>query len=286
MGTAMDSHIGDWQMSEKIEPPKMPQRLEAAGIYLPPMGFGAFKIGRNTSIKYAEGYDLPTASESTAMLNDIVDMGLCFIDAAPAYGIAEERIGEALGERRGDFILSTKVGEIFDGTSSTYDFSVDGIYRSVESSLKKLRTDHLDILLIHSSRDDMKVLMETDAEKVLTSLKEKGIARAIGFSGYTHAAFVKSFGWADAIMLEYHPEDQQHEATIRLAADQGIACLIKKPLGQGKIAPQDALPFSLNNSGVTSVVIGGLNMRHLRENWSIARDVRPGQAEEARTFLN
>src|SRR5205814_2753133 len=107
-----------------------------------------FKIGRNEKIKYAQNYPLPTDVETAKLLNGVLDLGINLIDTAPAYGLSEERIGKHLAKRRPEFILSTKAGESFENGNSTYDFSPPGIAKSVERSLKRLKTDHVDFLFL------------------------------------------------------------------------------------------------------------------------------------------
>src|SRR5438128_1494734 len=70
--------------------------LGSSGIAVTPIGFGAFKIGRNEGIKYPSAYSLPTDAESERLIHQILDLGVNYIDTAPAYGVSEERIGRAI----------------------------------------------------------------------------------------------------------------------------------------------------------------------------------------------
>src|SRR5690348_3747969 len=92
--------------------------LGKTGLSVSPIAFGAFKIGRNEKIKYAQGYPLPTEEETARLLNGLLDLGINLIDTAPAYGLSEERIGRHISRRRGEFILSTKFGETFENGKS------------------------------------------------------------------------------------------------------------------------------------------------------------------------
>ena len=76
------------------------RRLGRTGRHVSPIGFGAFKIGRNQGIKYASAYDLPDETAVAALLEGVLDLGINLIDTAPAYGLSEERIGRALGNDR------------------------------------------------------------------------------------------------------------------------------------------------------------------------------------------
>src|SRR5262249_30423911 len=160
--------------------------------------------------KYAQQYALPDERGVARLLNGILDLGIKYIDTAPAYGLSEERIGRSIGHRRGEFILSTKVGETFEQGRSTYDFSGPAPRSSVERSVRRLRTDVLDIVFIHSNGDDVAIQQATDAVAALRELKGQGLVRAIGFSGKTADGARLALDWADAIMVEYHIDDVSH----------------------------------------------------------------------------
>ena len=125
--------------------------LGRTGLPVSRIGFGAFKIGRNQKIKYPNAYDLPTDRDVASLLNGVLDLGINYIDTAPAYGCSEERIGQAIAHRRAEFVLSTKVGELFADGVSSYEYSGAAVRDSIRRSLLRLRTDVLDIVFIHSN---------------------------------------------------------------------------------------------------------------------------------------
>ncbi|MCP4251549.1 MAG: aldo/keto reductase [bacterium] len=244
------------------------------GFNLTPLGYGAFKIGRNQNVKYAEAYDLPDEGAVERLLNGVLDLGVRYIDTAPAYGCSEERIGRAIGHRSDEFALSTKVGETFADGRSVYDFSADATRTSVECSLQRLKRDVLDLVFIHSNRDEFDVLQRTDVVPTLHALRDQGLIKAIGFSGYTADGLVAALAWADAVMLEYHLDDRSLAAVIDKAAAGGAAVVVKKGLASGRLDPDAAVPFVLSNPGVTSLVVGGLSLAHLEANVRLAGQVR------------
>jgi aryl-alcohol dehydrogenase-like predicted oxidoreductase len=233
---------------------------------LSPIGFGAFKIGRNEGIKYPEGYALPSEAEAARLLNAVLDLGVNYIDTAPAYGLSEERIGRALAHRRDECVVSTKVGEVFEHNRSAFDFSADGVRRSVERSLMRLKRDVLDIVFIHSDGNDAHILNDTDAVETLCALREQGRIAAIGFSGKTVPGAEAALEWADAIMVEYHLDDRTHEDVIARAEERNVGVVVKKPLASGRLSADEAIRFVLGNPGVTSAVVGTLNIEHLEAN--------------------
>lgn len=240
-----------------------------------PMGFGAFKIGRNQDVKYPQAFELPDLREVEALLNGVLDLGIHYIDTAPAYGSSEERIGRSIAHRRREYLLSTKVGETFERGVSAYDFSRRAVRESIHRSLKRLRTDVLDLVFVHAGRDDVTILRETDVVATLRTLRDEGCIRAIGLSGHSEAAFRASFDWSDAFMLTYHQEDRSLEPLIAEAALRGVAVIVKKPLASGTLNADQAIPFALRNPGVVSVVVGSLNLSHMHENLRNAEQIRP-----------
>lgn len=237
---------------------------------VPPLGFGAFKIGRNQGIKYPQPYDLPDDAAVARLLSGILDLGCKLIDTAPAYGLSEERIGRALSSRRHEFVLSTKVGETFSHGQSTFDFTRAGAEASLQRSLDRLRTDVLDIVFIHSNGDDEFILTQTDTVAVLQEWKARGTIRAIGFSGKTVNGTQRALEWADAIMVEYHLDDVSHAEVMAEAAEKNIAVFVKKGLASGRLPAEDAIRFVLANPAVTTLILGGLNFTHFQHNWEVA----------------
>jgi len=238
------------------------------------IGFGAFKIGRNEGTKYGQAYDLPGDTTVDLLLNRVLDLGVTYIDTAPAYGVSEERIGRFLAHRRNEFILSTKVGETFENGQSTYDFSREAIHRSIERSLRRLRTDVLDIVFIHAPRSDLEVLTSTDAISTLNELRDRGLIRAVGLSGYSSEALGMAIDALDAIMVEYHPGSDTLAPVIAEAAQHGKIVVVKKGLASGRNHPLRSIEFVLSNPAVSSLVIGSMDAEHMAENIRIAQAVR------------
>jgi aryl-alcohol dehydrogenase-like predicted oxidoreductase len=250
-------------------------------LAVPPLGFGAFKIGRNQGIKYPGPYDLPSEDEAARLLNGVLDLGCALIDTAPAYGLSEERIGRHLARRRGEFVLSTKVGETFADGRSTFDFTDRGVRASLERSRERLKSDVLDMVFIHSPGNDRDLLEQTDVVPVLQEYRGKGIVRAIGLSGKTVEGALAAMSWADALMVEYHPLDVSQQPVVDEARRRGVAVFVKKGLGSGRIPPREAIPFILGRPGVTSLIVGGLNLEHFRSNWEIACECRAHRRKDA-----
>jgi len=242
------------------------RRLGRTGMMVSAIGFGAFKIGRNEGAKYPQAYALPDVDKVKRLLNGVLDVGINYIDTAPAYGLSEERIGRAIGHRRDEFVLSTKVGESFVEGRSTFDFTSKAVRLSVERSLRRLRTDVLDLVFVHSSGDDLQVMRGTDVVGELIDLRDRGLVRAIGFSGKSVEGSTAALDWADVLMVTYHQEDDSHAEVIGQAVRQGLGVVVKKGLASGHLFAGEAIRFVLANQGIGSVVVGGMNLDHVIEN--------------------
>lgn len=245
------------------------RQLGNRGPMVSTVGFGAFKIGRNQGTKYGFDYPLPNEVEVSRLLNEFLDLGINYFDTAPAYGLSEERIGRAIAHRREEYVLSTKVGEIYEQGQSTYDFSTAAIERSVVRSLQRLQTDVLDVVLLHANRDDVEIQQSTAAVEALQRLCDKGMIKQIGLSAKTVAGAQLALTWADVLMVEYHLADQSAEPVIEAARQSGTGVVVKKALASGHLPAADALRFVLQHPGVSTVVIGTLNADHMRANLDV-----------------
>jgi aryl-alcohol dehydrogenase-like predicted oxidoreductase len=251
------------------------RRLGRTGLLLSPIGFGAFKIGRNEGIKYEHAYDLPSDAEVERLVRGLVDLGITWFDTAPAYGTSEERLGAALPRRREGIVLSTKVGETFDAGRSTYDFSPAAVAASLERSRMRLRAERIDLVFVHSDGRDEVALATGPALEVLRSAQDRGLVGWVGFSGKTLEGFRAALAARyDALMVEYHPLDATMAPILDEAARSGVGVVIKKPLASGRVAPAEAIPFGLAAPAVASLAIGGLRLDRFAEHVRLAEAYR------------
>ena len=227
---------------------KLPQRpLGSIGLNVSVLGLGTVKFGRNTKIKYPT-FELPTDRAIEELLDDALALGINLLDTAPAYGLAEERLGQLLGARRDQFVISTKCGEEFADGESAYDFSAAHTRRSVERSLRRLKTDRLDCVLAHCPRNDFEAMSSGAVLETLAALKQEGKIRGFGASinsqeGGAHALE----RGADVLMVTYSATDTSMGTFINRAAQLGKAIFIKKGLGSGSLADGE-VPRSLEEN--------------------------------------
>jgi aryl-alcohol dehydrogenase-like predicted oxidoreductase len=249
------------------------RKLGNTGIDISVLGLGTVKFGRNYGVKYPEAFELPDDIAIKKLLSCAEDFGINFLDTAPAYGVSEERLGKLLHGQRNAWVLSTKAGEEFVDGHSQFDFSALGLTRSVERSLQRLRTDYLDIVLIHSSGEDERIILEDGVFDIMARLKEQGKIRAYGMSTKTVAGGLLTIDHADLAMVTYYPGYTEELAVIEHARKNRKGILIKKALASGHLQQisaekpiETSIRFVLAEPGVTSVIVGTINPEHLREN--------------------
>ena len=236
-----------------------------------PLALGTVKLGRNTDVKYPEGFDLPTDRAVRELLAEAQRLGVNLLDTAPAYGSSEERLGRLLPGRREDWLLCTKTGETYGRKGSAHDYSRKATLASVHASLRRLQTDYLDLVLVHSNGEDRRIIEETEVLAALADLKRQGSIRAYGFSGKRPEETRLALPQVDVLMLPLSQADQSHLPLVAEAAAQGKGLLLKKIFDSGHAAdPSAAIRFALGQPGVSAAVIGTVNPAHLAQNIAAA----------------
>jgi aryl-alcohol dehydrogenase-like predicted oxidoreductase len=217
---------------------KLPTRkLGRTGITVPILGFGSgsrFLMYKNED-------------EALAALSGAIDLGIFYIDTAHDYGKgqSEERIGRLMGQRRKDVVLATKISAR----------TAEQAKREIELSLKRLQTDHLDVLHIHALKDQAdlaKVEAKGGVLEALYDAREKRVARAIGITCHAAPAALR-----DA--LERHDFD-----CAQMALNAGLAYMADAPggmkatLGGANSFEQLALPVAnRKRMGVVAMKVFG-----------------------------
>jgi aryl-alcohol dehydrogenase-like predicted oxidoreductase len=240
--------------------------LGRTGMSVSVLGLGTVKLGRNEKLSYPEPFDLPDEAAARRLLDTAHDLGINLLDTAPAYGTSESRLGRLLAGRRDDWLICTKVGEHFEHGRSTFDFTPDAVRASVIRSLERLRTDRLDIVLIHSDGNDREILDHFGTLDALEDLKRSGVIRAVGISHKTTDGARRALEvGCDVIMATLNLDYREELPAIAAAAEAGCGVLIKKALASGH-AGAESLRFAAGCPGVSSVIVGTLNPEHLRAN--------------------
>lgn len=229
------------------------------------LGLGTVKLGRREQVKYPRDYRIPDARQARALLDCARDLGVNLLDTAPAYGTSESRLGTLLRGSRRRWILCTKVGEEFRGGRSWFDFSPEHTRHSVHRSLSRLGTDYLDVVLIHSDGDDLAILDRYGTLDALVQLRDQGLIRAVGMSHKTLAGGRRALArGADVVMATVNLEYRDEQPLLAEAAALGRGVLVKKALASGHAGPE-SLRFVARQVGVSSIVVGTIEVDHLRE---------------------
>jgi len=251
-------------------------QISDTGIAVSPLGLGTVKMGRNTAVKYPQHFEIPDDTQVQNLLSQAWELGINLLDTAPAYGNSEQRLGELLKKQNHGWIIATKVGETFNAETgeSHYAFSPEVITASIHQSLKRLKQDVLDIVLIHSDGND-KTIIEQGALEVLADLKQQGLIRATGMSTKTVEGGLLALQQADLAMVMHNIEYQQEQAVLDQAAQDNKGIFIKKALASGHLntdSVQNNFDFIYSHSAVSSIIIGTISPAHLEDN--VAKVIR------------
>lgn len=262
----------------------LPQsRLGNTDLHISRLGLGTVKLGRNRDVKYPQSFELPSNDQARQLLNLARDLGINLLDTAASYGASEERLGELLRGARKDWVICSKAGETYDGYESHFDFSPAALRKSLDRSLRHLRTDYLDILLIHSDGNDSDIIHRDQALQTLAQFKRDGWIRAFGMSTKTVEGGLLCSEEADLVMTTYDPEQEGDRQLLDQCAARNTGVLLKKIFDSGKLlnqpqtqtksrlaAIEQQMQLIFAHKATNSAIIGTLNCQHLRDNVACA----------------
>lgn len=182
------------------------------------LGFGAAEIG----------FEQANQETVSRLLNDALDAGLNVIDTAECYLASEELIGQTVATRRKDYFLFTKCGH--PEHHSQGDWRPESLLRSIERSLKRLRTDRVDLVQLHTCSEEE--LRKGDVISALQQARDKGYTRYIGYSGDSSAArYAVACRAFDALQISINIADQESiDQVMPFAQESGIAVIAKRPI--------------------------------------------------------
>lgn len=247
--------------------------LGSTGLSVSPLGLGTVKLGRDQGVKYPNGFRIPDDGQARQLLDLARDLGINLIDTAPAYGVSEERLGSLLLGQRDHWVVVSKVGEEFVDGRSRFDFSPEHTRLSVERSLKRLRTDRIELVLVHSDGRDVEILQHSGVYETLAELKREGKILGFGLSGKTVEGGLLALEQGDCAMVTYNLNERAERPVLDYAQAHTKGILVKKALASGHacLAPGDdpvRLSFEMlfAHPGVGAAIIGTINPQHLSDN--------------------
>jgi aryl-alcohol dehydrogenase-like predicted oxidoreductase len=235
-----------------------------------------------------------TQEQVNALLNAMLDRGVNFIDTASGYLESERMIGEAIAGRRKEFFLETKTPTDRDGGSGP-NWSRESITAAIDGSLRDLKTDYLDIVLLHSC--DAATLREGSAVEALMAARDAGKTRHIGYSGDGEDALAAiETGVFAVLQTSFNVVDQSGlDKVIPAARAAGMGVVAKRPIANGAFAsaespseyadeywsrsrslevpegaPEDrlelSLRFTLSMEGIDTAIVGTKSREHALSN--------------------
>lgn len=283
--------------------PDLPKRtLGRTGLQVTTLGFGALEL---RGVIAGVGRPL-MPGQPERIFHAVLDAGINYIDVAPDYGEAESHIGRCIASRRQEFCLASKCGcppDVIRFTPSErtrfgvplprlHDYSRQNIRDTVDQSLRRMKTDYLDILQFHFS-PAKEVLEHEGAIQTLQDLKLAGKIRFLGCSSILpnlteHIAM----GVFDVFQIPYSALQPEHEAAIADAARAGAGIVIRggvargepgqgqgsadvwklweqaqmEDLLEGMSATEFMLRFTITSPDMHTTIVGTLNPAHLQDN--------------------
>jgi aryl-alcohol dehydrogenase-like predicted oxidoreductase len=210
----------------------MTRALGRAGADVTILGYGAMELRGLPS-----GPEI-TDTDAGRLLNAVLDGGINLIDTSPDYGRSEELIGTHVGHRRDEFFLASKCGCPIDQPTDVlppypHDYSKANVRAAVEQSLRRLRTDRLDLVQVHMS-PSRATLEENRAVETLGELQAEGKVRFIGMSGILpHLREHLAMNVFDVFQIPYSAVQRDHEELIAEAAAGGAGTFIRGGAARG-----------------------------------------------------
>ena len=258
---------------DRANAPMQKRRLGKTGVTV-----GAFSLGGEATVQIRG-----RQREAAAIINRAIDLGVNYIDTSPTYGSggSESNIGDVMAERRGEVFLATK----------THDRSYDGTMRLIEESLRRLKTESVDLYQIHNVRTDAdlsQALGPAGAVKALEGLRSDGVIRFTGITGHRDPDLllrgIREYPFDCLLMslnaADIHFRPFQNELLLEaVARDLGIIAMKVAAVGRifregGITSMEEALGYTLSFP-VSTAIIGVSNLRELEQNVDIARRFSP-----------
>lgn len=266
--------------------------LGRTGLEVTQLGYGSM------GIRGPRTWGVRVVSEAAAeeFLNSVLDAGINFIDTSPDYGISEQRIGQSIGSRRGEFYLATKCGCVYtqhdDHLEIDHIWTKDVVRRNIEASLQRLRTDYVDLLQFHGG--DAETLQRAGLIELLNEFRDEGLVRFMGVSSsLPHLPGLIDLGVFDTFQVPYSCLAPQHHDLITRAAQTGAGIIIRGGIAQGgpdaeiqrpalndvwtRARLDDVLPpemsrselilrYTISHPHCDTTIVGTCNPAHLVEN--------------------
>lgn len=265
--------------------------LGRTGLKVTQLGFGAMEL---RGPKVWSGREI-SEGQSEAILNAVLDAGINFVDTAVDYGLSEERIGKYISSRRDEYYLATKCGckprDMGERWETPHEFTRENLLSNIEGSLKRMKTDYVDILQLHNPTPEQ--VRDGRIVEVLKEIQGQGLTRFISISTtQPHLEEFVEMGAFDTFQIPYSCLEPQHEDAISLAAESGAGIIIRGGVNRGgpegamrqwanvdlwekakleevlggMTAPELILRYTLTHAHCDTAIVGTMNVDHLAGN--------------------
>ena len=196
------------------------------GLQVSRLGVGTAEIGFELTRDQQD--------EAARVLNTALDNGINLVDTAACYGISEELIGETISQRRDEYILATKAGHVREGELAEQgyeEWTGPTITASIERSLKRMKTEVLDVVQLHSC--SVEILERGEVVEALEAARDAGKTRFIGYSGDNEAAmWAVESGRFDTLQTSFNLVEQKalHSGLFEAVQKQNMGVIVKRPI--------------------------------------------------------
>ena len=201
--------------------------LGRSGLTVSEIGLGCWQLSSNA-------WGTHDSRDAGRIVQAALDQGCTFFDTAPGYGAgrSESVLGEALKGRRSQVVLCSKFGHPAQGPA---DFSVGALRPAIDASLQRLRTDYLDVLVVHNPPPEWLDGRRSGLYEALADLQQAGVLRAYGVSVDTLADMQIALQTTGSTVMEvlFNAFHQGVRPGFAGAAAQGVGLIAKVPLDSG-----------------------------------------------------
>ena len=207
--------------------------LGRTGLQVSEIGLGTVELGLDYGVPVGEEHLRPSEEQAVRLLNQVLDLGVNFIDTARGYGTSEEVIGRALKSRRGEYILATKLAPLDDANLSDGEVRAR-VKASIVESLRALQTDAIDLLQCHHT--PVEVVRRGRIVAAMQEAQREGLVRYVGASTYGEEAAIAVLedGRFDTLQVAYSLVDRQPEdRVLPLAHQAGVGIIVRSVLLRG-----------------------------------------------------
>ncbi len=276
---------------------ELPKRqLGRTGLAVTQLGYGSM------GLRGPKTWGVRVVDEAVAdrFLNLVLDSGINFIDTSPDYGISEQRIGDYISSRRSEYYLATKCGCVYtqhdDHLEIDHIWDADVIRGNLETSLRRLKTDYIDLLQFHGG--DAKSLERAGLIDLLRGFRDEGLIKHLGVSSkLPNITGLIQLGVFETFQIPYSCLADEHNDSIIQAAQSNAGIIIRGGIAQGgpdaeiqrpklndtwesarlaELLPTGMskaeliLRFTLSHPNCDTTIVGTCNDAHLAENIAAA----------------